>query len=125
MNTFFSVTAAVGEGGGMGGVVGQVTVWLVGVVRGRRAGIVIGGGNGGGRRRTVVMQRREVPHARALLYDRSIRQPHPKQLHSSSSSSSTGAAANAAAAAGGARPGVVAVVAAVRAPPSHADSQLA
>lgn len=58
--------------------------------------------------------RREVAHAGALLDDRAaVGEPDPKQLHTAA----RGGAASAAS--GGAGPGVVAVVAAMGAPPSH------
>lgn len=90
----------------MGWVVGEVPFGHVDrvaeEVRGR--GSRVGRGGAGG-----VVVRRQVSHARALLYDRAtVRQPDAKQLH-----------AAACAAAGGAGARVVAVVAAMGAPPSH------
>lgn len=73
----------------------------------RRVGIRRGGGG----RRTMVMYR-EVTHAGAFLDERAVGEPNPKELD-------TWAAA--AAAAGGAGSGVMAIVAAVRATPSHCD----
>lgn len=64
--------------------------------------------------------RREVAHTGALLDDRAaVGEPDPKQLHTAARGGAATAAAAAAAASGGAGPGVVAVVAAMGAPPSH------
>lgn len=111
MRTFFSFTAAVSEGGDMGGVIGQVTLGLMGRVRARRAWIGRGGGKVGRRRRRMVVCGGEVKvsHTGTLLYDWSIRQSHPEQLDAGAHPPRRAGA------------GVVAVVAAVGAPPSHAD----
>jgi len=112
MRTFLSFSAAVSEGRDMGGVVGQVTLGLMGRVGAGRAWIGRGGGEVGRRRRRMVVCGGEVKvsHASALLYDWSIRQSHPEQLDAGAGPPRRRA-----------RPGVVAVVAAVGAPPSHAD----
>jgi len=71
MKTFFPFSAAVGQGGDMGGVVGQVTVGLMRRVGAGRAWIGRGGGEvGRGRRRMVVCGGEvKVSHTGALLYD--------------------------------------------------------
>ena len=107
--TFLAIGAVGGGAGGAGGVVGEVAVGVG--VRRRVVGGRVRVGRAGGRGRRVVVRRREVAHAGALLDDGAVRQPHAEQPHSAASAS--------AAAAGRARAGVVPVVAAVRAPPSH------
>lgn len=57
---------------------------------------------------------REVTHAGAFLDERAVGEPNPKELD-------TCATATAATGAGGAGSGVMAIVAAVRATPSHCD----
>lgn len=64
----------------------------------RRAG-------GGGR---CIVERGEVPHTSALLDDRTIGEPNAEKLHADAGRTGTG---------------VVPIIATVRAPPSHGDSQ--
>lgn len=127
-DTFLPLPAAIGRAGPLRGIVGQVpvrvallvvVVVVVVVARRRRA-------RGLRRRRRRRRRRRggggeevvgrEAAGAGALLDDRAVRQPHPEEPHAASP-------AAAAAAAGGAGPGVVAVVAAVGAPPGHGDAR--
>lgn len=61
----------------------------------------------------------EVAHAGAFLDERAIGEPNPKELHTAASGAESTTAGSAAA--GGAGAGVVAIVAAVRATPSHCD----
>lgn len=72
MRTFFSFSAAVSQGGDMGGVVGQVTVRLMEQVGAGRGWIGRGGGEVGRRRRRMVVcggGEVKVSHTGALLYD--------------------------------------------------------
>lgn len=66
--TFLSVATSVGRAGGVGRIVGQVSIGHVDEVGG--GGVQVIGGSGGGRGGMIVS--REVPHASAFLDDRAI-----------------------------------------------------
>ena len=113
--TFFTISTAIGGGGSVGRVVGQVPVAEVDrVVERRRVTVVrrrrlVVGGHGG-----------QVAHTSALLNDGAIGELHAEQPDAAASAGGAGrGGAAASAAARGARAGVVAVVAAVGAAPSH------
>lgn len=111
--TFLALAAAIRRTGGTGGVIGSVTGGGGGgvVVVDKRIAVWRRGGTGGGGGRRGARGGgggggRKAPHARALLHGRHpLRQPHPEEPHAPSPRRT--------------RPGVVAVVAAVRAPPRH------
>ena len=110
-DTFFPFCTAVCRAGGMSRVIGQVPLRFMNrvteMVGARRARIRW---CGGGRRRMVM--NREVAHTRALFDDWSIGESHAEKLHATTTTNTQRASS-----------GVVAVIATVRAPPRHADSQ--
>lgn len=98
----------------MGRIIGQKAIGIVNRVGVRGVRIRRGGGG----RRTMVMYR-EVTHAGAFLDERPVGEPNPKELHTSAAAGEGNTASSATA--GGAGSGVMAIVAAVRATPSHYD----
>ena len=100
----------------MGRIVGKKAIGIMNSVGVRGVRIRRGGGG----RRTMVMCR-EVTHASAFLDERPIGEPNPKELHTTATAAAGKGTTADSTAAGGAGAGVVAIVAAVRATPSHCD----
>lgn len=106
--TFLSLSPAIGRRRTMSRIIGEVPIGGVG----GRGGAAAAAGEIPHTRTFLHEGALQVPHTRALLHDRPIRKSNPENTNAAAS----------AAAPGRTRPGVVAVVAAMRAAPSHADS---